>query len=406
LASSILLLASCSTGALSPGTPIGGDLAAMSGTDPAMSDSGLAMSGTGPAMSRPDLALSVPDQVDRAPLALELAFAAPVHYLAGDPWYIVIADFNHDGNPDLATASAENSGVSVLLGNGDGSFRAATTVSAGPGPSWGNFVAGDFDGDGNPDLAIATFEGVNVLLGHGDGTFSEPMKYAVDAFGLVVGDLDGDGTLDLATSTEFVATVLLGRGDGTFRTPAAFDALGGWGNIALGDMNDDGKLDLVTAGSVVLGNGDGTFREPVRTARDWEETAVSDFNGDGKLDMAALRWADHDEALNPAVSVLLGNGDGSLGWDLEYAKGTEVDSVAVGDLDLDGKTDVAVGRRNDWDVVVLLGNGDGTLRAPLWFSGGGEPYHLAIGDLNGDGKLDLVSASPGFGVNVLLNTSH
>jgi len=325
---------------------------------------------------------------------------------------VAVGAFNGDGKPDLATVTSYNPvdpevTVSILLGNGDGTFQAPVNYAAGSGPY--SVAVGDFDGDGKPDLAVADAGGgVSVLLNNGDGTFQAAVNYGAgsEPFCVAVGDFNGDGKPDLAVAnynngSAGTVSVLPGKGDGTFRAAVTY-AAGGWArSVAVGDFNGDGKPDLAVAHdygvSVLLGNGDGTFQAAANYA--WGSipysVAVGDFNGDGKADLAVANFYD-------TVSVLLGNGDGTFQAAVNYSAGSGPYSVAVGDFNGDGKPDLAVANNNNGSAgtaSVLLGNGDGTFQAAVNYSAGSGPYSVAVGDFNGDGKPDLAVANNGGGSN-------
>jgi hypothetical protein len=194
---------------------------------------------------------------------------------------VTVGDFNGDGKLDLALATIGSSppGVTILLGKGNGTFGYPQFFAAGSNPS--AVVVGDFNGDGIPDLAVAnnilSAPGmISILLGNGDGTFQAPQEYAVGSApqSVAVGDFNGDSIPDLAVANELSETVsiLLGKGDGTFQAAQNYGAGIGSASVTVGDFNGDGRLDLAVADSgtypsvansrvsILLGNGDGTFQ--------------------------------------------------------------------------------------------------------------------------------------------------
>ncbi|MGO9814751.1 MAG: FG-GAP-like repeat-containing protein [Isosphaeraceae bacterium] len=326
------------------------------------------------------------------------------------PNALVAGDFNRDGRPDLAVAKLPND-VSVLLNNGDGTFQDQMTYTVGTGPM--EIVAGDFNRDGRTDLAVANHydNDVSVLLGNGDGTFQNQMTYTVgdspDA--IVAGDFNGDGWTDLAVANEFDndVSVLLGNGDGTFQNQKTY-TVGDWPSaIVAGDFNGDGHTDLAVANegsiAVLLGNGDGTFQDQkTYTVGNWLEAIVAgDFNGDGHTDLAVANESSID------VSVLLGNGDGTFQSQVHYTVGGGPDAIVADDFNGDGWTDLAVANMDDPDVSVLLGNGDGTFQDQKTYTVGDWPSAIVAGDFNGDGRTDpAVGNIDDNDVSVLLNNGH
>ena len=363
--------------------------------------------------------------------AQTVSFITRVDYAAGtNPASVAVGDFNRDGVPDVAVANYGSNTVSVLLGNGDGTFQPALTLAADANPE---FVAvGDFNRDGVPDLVVACSgsNSVSVFLGNGDGTFQPARNFAANGGqSVAVGDFNGDGVQDLAVADynlnnvpgSDTVSVLLGNGGGTFQ-PARTFATAGMNpvTVAVGDFNGDGRPDLAVTNSantssgavpgnvsVLLGNGDGTF-QPARTLNVGSTpafVAVRDFNGDGRQDLAVANFR------SSTVSVLLGNGDGTFLAARNFAAGAGPLSFAVGDFNGDGVSDLAVANfdfniQGPNTVSVLLGNPDGTFQAPLSFGAGTNPDSVAVGDFNGDGLQDLAVANFNSNtVSVLINNT-
>jgi hypothetical protein len=220
---------------------------------------------------------------------------------------------------------------------------------------------GDLNGDGKPDLAVANWNDntVSVLPGNGNGTFGTKTDFATVGFPqpVAIGDLNGDGKPDLAVANVNVNTVsvLLGNGNGTFGTKTDFATGYIPHSVAIGDLNGDGKPDLAVANfdwdvSVLLGNGNGTFgtKTDFATGSHPQSVAIGDLDLDGNPDLAVANLSDN------TVSVLLGNGDGNFGTKTDFATGSEPMSVAIGDLNGDGKPDLAVANFSDDMVSVLL----------------------------------------------------
>jgi hypothetical protein len=333
-----------------------------------------------------------------------------------------IAVANFQSSPNIVPFSVGT--VGVFLGNGDGTFQAQVTYATAQGTV--AVAAADLNQDGIVDLAVANRGpdplainpspgSVSVLLGNGDGTFRSQVSYPTSpgALAIAVGDLNRDGRPDVAVAINGHVTldVLLGNGDGTLQSAVHYGPGVGY-SVAIGDLNADGAPDLVAATfdnnvSVFLNAGDGTFK-PAATyssyttssvATETDSAAIADFNGDGKPDLAVANWGTSN------VSVLLGNGDGTFRPQVAYATNGGPESVTAADMNDDGKLDIVVADgQNSPDVSVLLGNGDGTFQPQVFFGVGGNTRSIAIGDFNGDHKPDLVANAGAQSVSVLVSS--
>jgi VCBS repeat protein/List-Bact-rpt repeat protein/FG-GAP repeat protein len=360
-------------------------------------------------------------------------FQSGVNYtVAGDPTTgaAAIADFDGDGRPDVAVLCNAYLGtetISILMGNGDGTLKQHVDYAFGSelgnhlgSPAYGNtLVAADFDGDGHFDLAAAIFYNntVGILFGNGNGTFRGVSYYlASQAHSVAAPDLNNDGKPDLVVGDYGDAAVSILLNSGTRFPTAGFYRTGhAPGAVAIADLNGDGKKDLVVANgglysfsgpdntiSVLLGNGDGTFQGHVDypSGANPFSVAVADLNGDGKADVVTANISSN------TVSIFLNRGDGTLRPRVDYETSNAPASVVIADFNGDGKPDLAVAADGSSAVSVFLGNGDGTFRPRVDYGTGAGPISIAVGDFNGDGKVDLATAScvcPGGGsVSVLL----
>jgi hypothetical protein len=350
---------------------------------------------------------------------------------------VAVGDFNGDGIPDLALANYSANTVTILLGNGDGTFT-ASTVNLDTSLLAMTLAVGDFNGDGIQDLAVqcANTSGsgsggnVEILIGNGDGTFSvRPGPTTFSPYfssGVVVGDFNGDGIQDLAVAAQLVTSnpnsggvyMFFGNGDGTFTAGGVLAP--GPQRFAVADFNGDGILDVAEALqlngglSIALGNGDGTFKAASQSVASLSSDsiytiAVADFNGDGIPDLVV---GGEGIGGGATVTVLMGKGDGTFtiapsspGFVLPQSD--EVNSIVVADFNGDGIPDLAViednpttslstGLVNTYTATIFLGNGDGT------FSQGPSTVlqtafyapTAATSDFNEDGAPDLAVVGP------------
>ncbi len=310
------------------------------------------------------------------------------------PSSVTVSDVNGDGKSDLVAANAGGASVSVLLGNGDGTFQNQTTFATGLSPS--SVAVMDVNGDGRPDLVVANSgdNNVSVLLGNGDGTFQNQTTFATGSAPsfVAVADLNGDGKPDLIVADSGGVSLLLGNGDGTFQSQTTFATGSSPSSVVVADVNGDGKPDLVVANGgdnnvgVLLGNGNGTFQN--QTTLDGgsyaSSVAVGDVNGDGKPDLVVANTFDN------GVGVLLGNGNGTFQNQTTFAAGLDPSSVAVADINGDDKPDLVVANNFGNGVSVLMGNGDGTFQSQILLNTAEGASSVVVADFNADGRPDLI----------------
>jgi hypothetical protein len=362
----------------------------------------------------------------------------------GGPVWILAADVNGDGRPDLLVAngcgnvsSCATGGVGVLLNKGDGTFQPAVTYDSGGSFAISVSVA-DMNGDGVPDLIVANLcasfpqqppcpdGSVGVLLGNGDGTFRPVRAFPSGGrlSALVVADVNHDGRPDAVVSNcaptgQFCSTVngnvaiLIGNGDGSLQPAQLYDSGGLAASfVAVADVNADGAPDVLVTNArvcdncrgnlgVLLGRGDGTFQS-VQTydAGIFAPAfiATADFNGDQKTDVVLTQ----NIGGGGELAVLLNRGDGTFQTAAIYATGgQDATPLIVADTNRDGKLDLIVSNSLFCTglspgiscIGVLLGIGDGTFQPAVTYeSGGTGAWSLAAADFNGDGVLDVAVA--------------
>jgi hypothetical protein len=352
-----------------------------------------------------------------------LSFVAP-HVTSGGRGNmadsVAVADFNHDGFPDIAVAYLEDNAVRVLTGTGGGHFSAAAEYPVGKQPYW--VATGDLNNDGYADLVTAnTTDGtVSVLLnnGGGSGTFASAQTYTVGRlpYQVAIGDLNGDGIPDLAVTNygDNTVSILYGQSGGGFvagTTPLA-TCTNPYG-VAIGDTRHSGQNDIAVTCfhtgqmEVFLNNNmmpfqpppaQATFQSPeiFTTGSNPTSLVMGDFNRDGNLDIIT----GNSTANN--VSFFAGNGSGGFGSAVDSFALNFPDSISAGDVNGDGIPDLITVAPNFNQVAILLGKGDGTFANRVEFAAGEQPWAVAVGDFNLDGKLDIVTANTVHRVNLTI----
>jgi hypothetical protein len=352
-------------------------------------------------------------RLQAAPLAFRPAIRLPV---GTQPGMLLLADVNKDGSKDILVANSGSGTLTVYLNDGKGGFRQAKGSPFPAGPSPNDLALGDFNHDGNLDVAIANHgvQRVTVLLGDGKGGFAlgpgSPFAVASKPHphGIAAADFDEDGRLDLAVDSwgENKVLVLFGKGDGTFRAPGVKFTTGEhpYQRLRAADLHGDGHQDILTSNwegsslSILSGDGKGNFSLAGGTNISVPASpfglAIGDFNGDHHPDIAVAHYS--GQAADPSrngLSVLFGDGKGnfSLAPGSPFPVGHYPPTVVAGDLDGDGIDDIALPNHVDNTVTIYLGGKHGLRQAecsPLPVGHG--PQCVAIGDLNGDGKPDLL----------------
>jgi hypothetical protein len=283
-------------------------------------------------------------------------------------------------------------------------FAPAVSYPAGAVPA--AVDSGDIDGDGVVDLVVANSgpgsTTISILRGNGDGTFQAAQNAPAGSrpVAVALGDLNGDGALDVVVcnsglSGNSVSTVL-NTGAGTFAPPATFSVPGGPLSPAIADLNGDERADVVVAVNganrvaVLLGNGDGALQPAVNhnVGMFPQSVVEGDFDADGDLDLAASNAGSGD------VSILLNNGDGTFAAAVSYPAGSVSSAVAMLDVNNDGALDLVTSNDTPGGTVhLLVGNGNGTFQAATPYATGNTPVFVAVGDVNGDGQEDLATAN-------------
>jgi hypothetical protein len=336
--------------------------------------------------------------------------------VGNSPGSVEIADFNKDKLPDLAVTSEADSSVTILLGNGKGNFTAADSSPFFAGPVPNDIAVADLNKDGNLDLAFANHERkyLTLLLGNGTGKFTQangspfPTQGIPHVHGIAAGDFNNDGWLDLATDSwgNDNVEVLFGDRATLYKAAHTFIKVGKrpYQRLRAADLNNDGITDIVTTNSesnnctVLLANGKGGFSEangsPFACGDNPFGIAIGDVNADGKPDLAIINSPGSmaEGKGKNGLTVLLGDGSGKFTMmkGAPFEAGKIPNRIAIGDVNGDSVNDIVSSDNENNSIYLFLMNKNGAVPSSQAITVGNHPKGVAIADLNGDGKGDIV----------------
>jgi hypothetical protein len=336
--------------------------------------------------------------------------------VGGSPGSVEATDFNNDRFIDLAVASETDSSVTILLGNGKGSFKEAEGSPFFAGPQPNDIAIRDFNNDGNPDLAFANHENkfLTVLLGNGKGSFTAAPKspFRVEGIphthGIATGDFNRDGRVDLVTDSwgNDRVEVLFGDSPDLFKTPGKFFKVGKrpYQRLRVADINSDGADDIVTTNTegnnvtVLLADGKGGFDEAPGSPFDCGDApfgiSTGDINADSKLDLAIINSPGSmaEGKGKNGLTILLGDGEGKFITmkGSPYEAGKIPNRIAIGDVNGDRINDIITSDNDSNRIYLFLMNKNGTVLSQSSIIVGNHPKGIVIADLNADGKADIV----------------
>ena len=327
------------------------------------------------------------------------------------PCSVVVNDMNNDTQLDIIVANYMGCTIGVFLGDGNGSFSDMTTFSTAYESKPYSVAVGDFNNDNRLDIAVVNYgtNNLGIFIGYGNGTFSSQIIYST-GFGskphsIAIGDFNNDSRLDIVVANPFTNNigVFMGHGDGTFSNQITYLAADNSmpASVAVGDFNNDGRSDIIVANymadtiSLFLRHGNGAFSSAIIFSIDansgpWSIT-IGDFNNDNRLDVAVANiWLG-------TLAVFVGYGDGNFSNQMTYSIGSDSMpySVAVADLNNDGHSDIAVANFGTNDVSIFMKEDDAnfTIQITLSTTIASHPQSVAVGDFNKDGRLDIAVAN-------------
>lgn len=335
--------------------------------------------------------------------------------VGNSPGSVEAADFNNDKIPDLAVTSETDSSVTILLGNGKGGFTEEENSPFFAGSIPNDISINDFNKDGNMDLAFANHEKkyLTVLLGNGKGNFTSaprspfPVEGIPHTHGIATGDFNNDGRLDLVTDSwgNDQVEVLFGNSLTLFKTPGIFLKVGKrpYQRLRTADLNNDGISDIVTTNSesnnatILLANGKGGFNEaagsPFACGDNPFGIAIGDINADGKPDLAIINSPGSmaEGKGKNGLTVLLGDGTGNFSTmkGSPFEAGNIPNRIAIGDVNGDRVNDIVTSDNDGNKIYLFLMNKNGSMLSQSFITVGNHPKGIAIADLNGDGKGDI-----------------
>lgn len=337
------------------------------------------------------------------------------------PRSVIVSDINGDGAPDIVVTNTAADNATVLLNGGTGTFLLQPNVPSFGGLSPYSVTAADLNNDGRQDLAVANYEAdsIGLLLNQGNNKFNAQVRYSMPTGSsprsISAADVNNDGRPDLvvANSGSDEIAVFLNNGNGIFANRVSYALSVGAApySVALGDVNGDGKVDIVVANSgahnaaVLLNTGNGAFASSVPYSTGANSSprsvALADVNNDGQLDIVVANTL----AENVAVLLNLGTGAFAAATTYSTGAGSAPSAVVVGDMNNDGKVDIVVANYGADTVGVLFQSVGGLFAKLASFTtgSGSSPSSVAVADVNVDGQLDIVVANYGAdNVGVLL----